>query len=246
MKHKHRAFTLVELLVVISIIALLISMLLPALNKAREQAKRAMCRARLHGFMVALTTYAESNRHCFPRQDFSGSGGNSWDVSHDFYNVMHDVYDVPLKVFFCPSAPKRWVDYTVDKYTPDKANCRVIGYMYWVPRVSTTVGQIPPEHDNPGSLTVIADEPVKGPKKLEDPLAKANPVLTDYVLTHRSNLRTDANLSRDEDMNLLEHVNHQWGGFLEVSNQAFADGHVDAVPGSQVKARFLGNWWNWR
>lgn len=53
-----RAFTLVELLVVISIIALLISILLPSLKKARLQAKLTTCGSQLHDIGVSLTSYA--------------------------------------------------------------------------------------------------------------------------------------------------------------------------------------------
>lgn len=73
MKSKNRAFTLVELLVVISIIALLVSILLPALNKAREQAKFVYCKTNLHQTGQALVIYASDfNGRIVPGQYWFG------------------------------------------------------------------------------------------------------------------------------------------------------------------------------
>jgi prepilin-type N-terminal cleavage/methylation domain-containing protein len=67
MRHGRRGFTLIEILVVIGLIGVLLALLLPALEKARERANNVRCANNLSQIGLGLLLYANDNRGAFPR-----------------------------------------------------------------------------------------------------------------------------------------------------------------------------------
>ncbi|MBN2137321.1 MAG: type II secretion system protein [Sedimentisphaerales bacterium] len=148
--NRQRAFTLVELLVVIAIIALLMAILMPALNRAREQGKRAVCLSNLRQLTTAWILYADENddrivngdtgEYGYPDSDMYASGGGHYKekpwVLPDWRSGTTDeekkqaikdgalyYYTKNIKLYKCPTGRKsrnEWRLYAI----VDSMNCK--------------------------------------------------------------------------------------------------------------------------
>ncbi len=116
---KKRAFTLIELLVVVSIIALLVAILMPALGKARQQARRTVCMTHLKDIGTSIGMYTTEQNDFLPydcnlngrdlgllnyclrwENDLTGASPNRWVNQGRLYET--GMAKNP-EIFYCPS-----------------------------------------------------------------------------------------------------------------------------------------------
>ena len=127
-------FSLIELLVVIGIITILLSLLLPALKRARESARKVACAAQVGQIVLAITTYSGEYNFKLPAYNTVNSLGQfNWDIPTAAREKLMK-YGLTRKSFYCPSNQ----DQNRDIYWTyhGDAEWSVTGYFFFIPRLA--------------------------------------------------------------------------------------------------------------
>jgi len=164
---RRTGFTLLELLVVISIIALLLAVLFPGLRKAKEQARRVACQNNLHQGLVAGHMYAGDHDGFLPEGniiDKSAPGySRSWD-SADLLTLMNyqtmralGAYGLTEEHATCETA-RKYFESTDDWLSPlppsrPLVETAYVGWIYWGNRGDWTDGNTSEKYVTPKKVT---------------------------------------------------------------------------------------------
>lgn len=105
---RKKGFTLIELLVVIAVIAVLMGILMPALSKARKQARGAGCMSQLKQWSLIWSMYTDNNESKFPTGKIPGNQNLGSNMPRGAWiTTLHSGWEKHPGLLLCPSATKR-------------------------------------------------------------------------------------------------------------------------------------------
>jgi prepilin-type processing-associated H-X9-DG protein/prepilin-type N-terminal cleavage/methylation domain-containing protein len=162
--HGRVAFTLVELLVVIAVVAILASLLLPSLARAKDKARTTQCVSNLRQWNLTLSLYLEENDECIPRRGQGVQPLFIIDRPDDWFNALPPLLSLPSyqelvmknripaasenTIFACPAAKRtahtNFLSYAMNIYLSP-----------WIRPNPHRLSEIP----RPDSLVFLADGP---------------------------------------------------------------------------------------
>ena len=228
-------FSLIELLVVIAILALLLAIIMPALSKSKELTRRVICASNQKQIVLAMVAYGENNDGWLA--NFSMPiGPHAHDIDKRYVAMMEQQYGAKRTFFYCPSMPSQDVQ-SRENHNNDTSNLIfILGYAFWVPRYTNLhETEIPPKQTQ-GIVIVIDSKDYRGPKKITEPVAQTNPVLTDEV---SSEIMAQPNFNvAAYNAPITRSSCHQWRNRLEMINRAFADGRVENKKSEDLQVRY--------
>jgi prepilin-type N-terminal cleavage/methylation domain-containing protein/prepilin-type processing-associated H-X9-DG protein len=226
--HSRRAFTLIELLTVIAIIAILAAILIPVVGQVRESARRAKCMSNIRQLGLALHMYAHEHDGRLPVMNPSPPW--AWDVNRDILEHLSD-QGRDRDIFFCPSGTPN----DGDVFWNYPGHYRVTGYVVMIPGA----GRVNPIWVN----RTLDPEPYVFQGETHHPSAAQRELVADGTVSVGRNFSDVPG----GGAGVVDRTNHlDDSGVAAGGNICFLDGHVEWRPFNQMRIRTSGSptfWW---